>query len=52
MEELGGTWTATQGGLKTDKKPHNNQDFSVSLIVPAMSVVILKPKRVFKVPKV
>lgn len=52
MEELGGTWTETQGTLKTEKKPHNNQDYSINLIVPAMSVVILKPKRIFKVPKV
>ncbi|MFL2100625.1 1,4-alpha-glucan branching protein GlgB [Desemzia sp. FAM 23991] len=52
MEELGGTWTETQGTLKTEKKPHNNQEYSINLIVPAMSVIILKPKRIFKVPKV
>ncbi|MBM6614455.1 1,4-alpha-glucan branching protein GlgB [Desemzia sp. RIT804] len=52
MEELGGTWTSSQGILKTEKEPSNNQDFSLNLIVPAMSVLILKPKRIFKVPKV
>lgn len=51
MEELGGTWTKGQGVLKTEKKAWNQQEYSLNLIVPAMSVVILKPKRVFKVPK-
>lgn len=51
MEALGGTWTKGQGVLKTEKKAWNQQEYSVNLIVPAMSVVILKPKRVFRVPK-
>ncbi|MER2109706.1 MAG: 1,4-alpha-glucan branching protein GlgB [Desemzia incerta] len=51
MEALGGTWTKGQGVLKTEKKAWNQQEYSLNLIVPAMSVVILKPKRVFKVPK-
>lgn len=51
MEALGGTWTKGQGVLKTEKKAWNQQEYSLNLIVPALSVVILKPKRVFKVPK-
>lgn len=51
MEELGGTWTKNQGVLKTVEVPLNNQPHSLEFILPAMSVLVLKPKRIFGVPK-
>ena len=51
MIEFGGVWTKGQGTLKTAKEPMNGYDYSVELILPAMSVVILRPKRVMGVPK-
>lgn len=51
MEEFGGTWTAGQGVLKSEEIPHDHQQHSVELIIPALSTVILKPKRVYGVPK-
>lgn len=47
MEDLGGTWTESQGVLKTYKKETGNQPYTLNLILPAMSVVILTPKRIY-----
>lgn len=52
LEDLGGTWSTNQGVLKTAEIPMNHQPYSLDLIVPAMGVLILKPKRIFGVPKV
>lgn len=51
MSEYGGVWTKDQGPLKTVKETTDQQDHTIELIVPAMSVLILRPKRVFGVPK-
>lgn len=51
MSEYGGVWTRNQGPLRTVKETTNQKDHTIELIVPAMSVVILRPKRVFGVPK-
>lgn len=51
MNEFGGVWTKDQGPLKTSSKPLNGQNYQVELILPAMSVVILRPKRIKGVPK-
>ena len=51
MTEFGGVWTKDQGPLKTVNEPLNHQDNHVELILPAMSVVILRPKRIKGVPK-
>lgn len=52
LEEFGGTWTNGQGTLKTEPVQSHDQEFSVNLILPALSVVVLKPKRVYGVPKI
>lgn len=51
MVEFGGVWTTGQGVLKTTADSQNRQPYSLELILPAMSVVILRPKRVMGVPK-
>ena len=51
LEELGGTWVEGQGNVKTEAKPIHDQDHSVEVILPAMSVIVLAPKRVYGVPK-
>ncbi|MDZ7834517.1 MAG: alpha amylase C-terminal domain-containing protein [Alkalibacterium sp.] len=50
-ESLGGTWTETQGVLKTTEEPAHGKEHSLELILPALSIVVLKPKRVYGVPK-
>ncbi|WP_089978670.1 1,4-alpha-glucan branching protein GlgB [Carnobacterium viridans] len=51
MHEYGGVWTKLQGPFKTIKETTHQQDYTIELIVPAMSVLILRPKRIFGVPK-
>ncbi|MER2131721.1 MAG: 1,4-alpha-glucan branching protein GlgB [Carnobacterium inhibens] len=51
LSEYGGVWTKNQGPLKTVKETTNQQVHTIELIVPAMSVLILRPKRIFGVPK-
>ncbi len=51
MSEYGGVWVKDQGPLKTVKETTDQQDYTIELIVPAMSVLILRPKRIFGVPK-
>jgi len=51
MEQYGGTWTETQGILKTYDKDTTNQPYTLNLVLPAMSVVVLKPKRIYGVNK-
>lgn len=49
--EFGGTWTSDQGALRTVEKGKNRQPYSVKMTVPAMGVVILRPKRISGVNK-
>lgn len=50
-ESLGGTWTVGQGVLKSEPISRHGYDQSVKLILPALSVTVLKPKRIYGVPK-
>ena len=52
LKELGGTWVKGQGIINSEVNPIHNQEHSIELILPAMSVVVLAPKRVYGVPKV
>lgn len=51
MKTLGGTWEESQGVLKSETIPMHGKQQSIELILPALSVVVLKPKRVYGVPK-
>lgn len=51
MLEFGGTWVTGQGDLKTINDKKNDQPYSLELILPAMSILILKPKRISLVQK-
>ncbi len=44
--EFGGTWTHDQMNIKTEKVSKDGQSFSLEIIVPALSVTILKPKAI------
>ncbi len=46
MEEFGGTWTKHNPLAKTKEKVFKNYDQVLSLTVPALGVVILKPEDV------
>lgn len=48
-KELGGTWVEGQGILKTKAEPYHQKNHSVELILPAMSVIVLAPNRVYGV---
>ncbi|MER2063246.1 MAG: 1,4-alpha-glucan branching protein GlgB, partial [Alkalibacterium sp.] len=50
-ESLGGTWTTSQGVFKTTEETVHNKDYALEVVLPALSVVVLKPKRVYGVPK-
>lgn len=50
-DALGGTWTESQGTVKTSEEPCHNQPHSIEVILPALSVTVFKPKRVYGVPK-
>jgi len=51
LKELGGTWLYGQGTLESEVNPLHNQEHSVELILPAMSIIVLAPKRVYGVPR-
>jgi len=51
LETLGGTWTEGQGLMDSDSVQMHQQEQSIELILPAMSVVVLAPKRVYGVSK-
>ncbi|MFL2061505.1 1,4-alpha-glucan branching protein GlgB [Marinilactibacillus psychrotolerans] len=48
---FGGTWTKGQGILKSEQINKHGYDDSVNLILPALSIVVLKPKRIYGVAK-
>ncbi len=50
-EELGGSWVEGQGILKSEEVEIQGLEHSVELILPALSVVVLAPKRVYGVPR-
>ncbi len=51
LQELGGTWVEGQGTIRTEEEPADHQDHSIEIILPALSVVVFAPKRVYGVPK-
>lgn len=51
MLEFGGTWVTGQGDLKSDDSGENELPYSLELILPAMSILMLKPKRISLVDK-
>ena len=51
LEDLGGTWVEGQGTVRTDEEPMHRQEHSLDIILPALSVVVFAPKRVYGVPK-
>ena len=51
LEDLGGTWTKGQGILRTQEEKMHNQEHTVEVILPALSVIALAPKRVYGVPR-
>lgn len=46
MKEFGGTWTKHNPDMKTKEKQFKNYDQVISLTVPALGVVILRPEDV------
>lgn len=48
MKEFGGSWEIPHPLLKTDNEPAHNKENSLRLIVPAMSMVVIKPKRIYQ----
>ena len=51
LEDLGGVWKEGQGILKSDEIEMHDKEHSIELILPAMSVVVFEPKRLYGVPK-
>lgn len=51
LEELGGTWVEGQADFNSENIEVHNQEHCVEVILPALSVVVLAPKRVYGVPK-
>lgn len=51
MKEYGGVWEHDQGSLKTITKETDNQPFTLTLTLPALSVLIIEPKRIYGVNK-
>jgi len=51
MKEFGGTWTEHLPEMATSLEGLNRQPFSIEFTLPALSVVYIKPKRVFGVSK-
>lgn len=49
--EFGGTWDKGQPPFKAEATPHNKQPYSIELVLPAMSVLIIEPKRVYGLNK-
>ncbi|GEK90426.1 1,4-alpha-glucan branching protein GlgB [Alkalibacterium kapii] len=48
---LGGTWTEPQGIIRTIEEAIHGKNYAAEVILPALSVVVLKPKRIYGVPK-
>lgn len=44
--DFGGTWKTAQAEMRTSEAGHNGQPYSIEVIMPAMSVLIIKPKRI------
>ncbi len=51
LKEMGGTWEEGQGVLVTEEEEMHNQEHSIEVILPALSVTAFAPKRVYGVPR-
>lgn len=51
MKEFGGTWVDPIPDLKTEALETNDQPFSIKTIIPAISVLYIRPKRISGVKK-
>ena len=51
LKELGGTWEQGQGVLETSEEEVHNQEYALEVILPAMSVTVFAPKRVYGLGK-
>lgn len=51
LKEMGGTWKYGQGVFTTTEEPMHKQGHSIEVILPAMSVIVIGPKRVYGVPR-
>ena len=51
MKEFGGTWVDPIADLKTEAIDTNDQPFSIKTIIPATSVLYIRPKRISGVKK-
>ena len=47
MEEFGGKWTQNLPVMKAEEVPFNGQSYSIECIIPSLSVLYLKPKRIY-----
>lgn len=47
MEEFGGKWTQNLPVMKAEEVPFNGQPYSIECIIPSLSVLYLKPKRIY-----
>ena len=46
---LGGTWTNSQDILKTTEEAVHGKTYAIEALLPALSVVVLRPKRIYGV---
>lgn len=51
LEELGGIWTKGQDDFGTTQNTHQKQEHSIEVILPALSVIAIAPKRIYGVNK-
>lgn len=51
LKELGGTWEEGQGTLATEEEEVHNQKHAIEVVLPALSVTVFAPKRVYGVPR-
>lgn len=48
LQEFGGSWEFEQPVLKSEQRELHNREEVINLVVPAMSVLIIKPKRLLR----
>lgn len=51
LEELGGTWAEGQGTLHTTEEKMHQQEHAIEVLLPALSVTVYAPKRVYGLGK-
>lgn len=51
LQSLGGTWAEGQGVVSSQALEIHDKEHAIEIILPALSVVAFRPKRVYGVPK-